>query len=305
MKRIICGILSLLLVLSFVFTAAGCGKLSTPKEHDVILVLLKEDGTELRQVLTSRESGSTIYEPKEYKIYPSLINGYVVVDDFWHRSADLSSPEYFPLTMPDNDVEFYATIRPLTDISSITITDPSAVYEYFSSNAKLQDEYYWITPNESNETSYYEISENSLIKDVMRYYPATQKLFLMRGLSKTENLGAAILQDEYTVGISIDLANKSITCKGIYKRSAASSSSASGGSVTITYDVNKMSIDDPTIPLFPNFETVKYTYEITDATNYSKMQELWNDDGYSIARQCYSQARSVLKSISKHIMIFS
>ena len=88
------------------------------------------------------------------------------------------------------------------------------VYDYFSVNSLLRDEYE-DTPSIDKETSYYEISEYSVagIKNVMRYYPATQKIMLLRGYSKSESMaeGYLMTSDEYSLGISINLSKKTIT----------------------------------------------------------------------------------------------
>ena len=129
---------------------------------------------------------------------------------------------------------------------------------------------------------------------------------LLRGYSKSNNIGGiAVVQDEFSIGIAINLSNKTILCKGIYSRTGMSSSSASGGSVIITYNVDKISIDDTTQPLFPNFAPINYSYTISNATNYNKMQELWNSDGYDYAENCYSQVNTLLKSLNKKILVLS
>ena len=312
MKKIVFNIFSLLFFLTATLCAFSCNSYNsyeiTPQDHDVVLILIKNDGTKVQKTLTTQRHGATIYAPNDYKIYPSLVNEYVVVNDNWYLSESMSSPVYFPYTMPDSDLKFYASVRPLTNFNDVKFIEASTVHTYFSSNTTLQDES-WSMPDENSESSYYEISEYSVasIKNVMRYYPATQKLVLLRGYSQSENISdLVIIQDEFSIGISINFINNTVECKGIYSRTGVSSSSVSGGgSVIITFNVNKISIDNTAQPLFPNFATIDYTYTISDATNYSKMQELWRSDGYDYAKKCYSQANTLLKSINKRILIFS
>ena len=308
MKKIIVSIISLLLLCAISFNFMACTDyILGGQEHDVVLVLVNKDGTKTRKILTSWEKGATIYNPSDYKIYPSLIDGYVVENDIWYSTETMSSSVYFPYTMPNKDLELYASVRPLTNLKNVNFANSSTVKSYFSDSTTLQDEY-WNTPDENSDTSYYEISEYSVasIKNVLRYYPATQKIMLLRGYSKSNNMGGmAVIQDEFSIGITVNLANKTILCKGIYSRTGISSSSASGGSVVITYNIDEISIDDTSQPLFPNFATVNYTYTISNATNYNKMQELWNSDGYDYAENCYSQANTLLKSLNKKILVFS
>ena len=175
MKKIIVNIISLLLFCAISLSTIGCtndnsggnngnwggqGNTSNSggQEHDVVLVLVNKDGTKTRKILTSWKRGATIYNPSDYKIYPSLIDGYVVENDIWYSTETLSSSVYFPYTMPDRDLELYASVRPLTNLRNVNFANAETIKSYFSTNAQLQDED-WNTPNEENETSYYEISE--------------------------------------------------------------------------------------------------------------------------------------------------
>lgn len=310
MKKVVFKIISLILLCIIFSNAVACTGYylseSDEQEHDVILVLVDKNGIETRKTLTSQKNGATIYTPSDYKIFSSLIDGYVIEKDVWYSTETLSSPIYFPSTMPDRNLELYASVRSLTNIQNINFANSLTVKNYFSAHGVLKDEYL-NTPDENNETSYYEISEYSVatIKNVFRYYPATQKIMLLRGYSVSNNIvGSLVIQDEFSIGIAIDLLNKTILCKGVYSRNGISSFSASSGSVTITYDVDKISIDDATQPLFPNFTTVNYSSTISNATNYSKMQELWNSDGYDYAEKCYAQANTLLKSLNEKILVF-
>jgi hypothetical protein len=300
------GIISLLPLLIVPLCTNSCiHSYSGGREHEVILVLMHKDGTNTRKTLTAREKGSTIYNPSNYKIFPSLINGYVVENDVWYSTEYFSKSIYFPYTMPDKNLELYAKVRPLTNFANVNFANSSTIKSYFSANATFKDEWGNI-PSENSETSYYEISEYSVasIKNIIRYYPAKQEIMLLRGYSTSNNMGGlAFVQDEFSIRISINLSNKNISCKGVYTRTGMSSSSASGGTVTITYNVDKISIDDATQPLFPNFATINYSHVINNATNYSKMQELWDSDGRDYANNCYSQANTLLNSLNKRILV--
>ena len=209
--------------------------------------------------------------------------------------------------MPSHKLTLYANVRPLTKIEDLKFSDSNNVHDYFSSNSELQDEFS-SKPNINSETSYYEICEKSVssIKNIVRYYPATKSVVLKRGYSISENMGnEALVSDEFTINVIIDLEHETITCKGIYSRMGFSKNSSVGGSVNILYNVAQISIDDIEQPLFPNFSTVDYTYDISSATNSKKMQELWNADGYDYAKKCYAQVNTLLKTMNQRVIVLS
>ncbi len=274
-------------------------------EHDVVLVLLSEGKEIERKCLTRCSEGAAIYNPSDYKIYPSIIDGYVIENDRWCNNASMYSTAFFPMTMPDENLYLYASVRPLTNISNIQFISAESAFSYFSSQSELLDSY--DVANIDSETSYYEISEYSVagIKNILRYYPAKQTIYLIRGYSVSNQITSnVIIQDSYNIGFSINLQNHTIQCKGIYSRVGVSSYSASTGTVEITYDIQEIAVDNNGSPIVPNFATINYTYLVTDASNPSKMNELWNADGYEYSKKCYSQINTLLSSLHERIDVF-
>jgi hypothetical protein len=297
--------LAMIIIFIGLFFVTSCSSNPTePTEYSVNLVLKFENGT-IEKSLTSRTSESIINNPKDFKIFSSLISGYVVVNDAFFLNEEMTSEAYFPLKMPEADLNLYANVRPLSVISSLQFLDDSNVESYFSSQSILKDSL--SEPNVLSPTSYYEIIVNSVasITNNLRYYPATKTLTLMRGYGINKNIGGVVSYvDEFNSGISIDLSSKEIKFVGVYNRVSYTNSSVGGGTVNITFNVDSISIDNKLIPLVPNYDVVSNSYTISNATNYTSMQELWESDGYDYANKCYSQFNTLLKSLSEQIIIF-
>ena len=291
----------IVVILMFAIVFSGCSE--EPKENDVVLVM-NYNGSRIEKILTTQRKGGTIYNPADYKVYPSLVGDYVVLNDTWYINEAFTSNAYFPCEMPATKIEFFAKVRKLKPVEQILFANPMDVNNYFSSNSILQDAYG--QPSEKSDTSYYEISETNVgtIKNIMRYYPATNTITLLRGYTISESFGGmAIIQDGFNIGISIDLNNKTIVCKGIYSRTGYGQSSASGGNVIISFNVDSVSLDVQDEPLFPNYSAIDYTYTLNNCTNYSKMKELWNSSGYEYAKKCYDQSTVLLKMMNNKIKV--
>ena len=278
------------------------------EEHDVILVLVSENEAK-ETILTSWEEGAEILNPGDYKIFDSLISGYVVVDDQYYIDDKMTSIANFPMKMPNADLKIYAKVRPLTNISSLSFAEPDTVNAYFSSVTSLKD-YYNNLSNE-NDTSYYELKETTMgnIQNIIQYYPAKETIMLYRSYALSENIPNVLyIQDEFGMSIQIDLKNKTVIFNGKYTRMGMAGSianpSAGGGSIAITYNIDSLAIDGDNPPLPPNFDTITYSSSVIYADNIVKFKELWDSDGYEYAKTCYKQIDSLLRSLSKHIKIF-
>ena len=192
--------------------------------------------------------------------------------------------------------------REYTSLSSIKYIDSDTAYRYFVSNGTL------INDVEFNEV-YYEISEYDSfgIKRIIRFYHDSSSLYLIRGYTTNNELGAGIItQDTFTIGIMFDLDVGSFTCKGLYSRMGIAAGTATGGgTVEITYNIPSISIDDKSSPLVPDFSAIKYSYRILDASSQSRMQQLWNSDGRSYAESCYAQINTMLATLAKYINVYA
>lgn len=282
------------------------------EEHDVILVLVSENEAK-ETILTSWEEGAEILNPGDYKIFDSLISGYVVVDDQYYIDDKMTSIANFPMKMPNADLKIYAKVRPLTNISSLSFAEPDTVHAYFSSVTSLKDNYN--NPSIENDTSYYELKETTMgnIQNIIQYYPAKETIILYRSYAISENMdNILVLQDEFWTDIQIDLRNKTVIFNGRYSRmgmfgsitNPSASHSASTGKIAITYNIDSLAIDGDNPPLPPNFDTITYSSSVIYADNIVKFKELWDSDGYEYAKTCYKQIDSLLRSLSKHIKIF-
>lgn len=303
-------VLSFVVILCVISIDSRSHKTTQTENHNVVLSLVKDGKVIKESILTSRSEGSSILNPNEYKIFSSIVDGYVVVGDCWYDTISMNSKTYFPIEMPNNDLNLFAEVRPLTNIDSIDFLDSNAVESFFSSKSELQDSIFDAASTDK-ESSYYEIIENTAanIKNVIRYYPKAKSIILIRGYVENTPIvdNKVLTQDGYNIGLTIDLINKNISCKGIYTRTGIYSSTYSVNpiaTVEISYNIPGLSIDKSNKPLVPNFATIEYTHSITDATDLTKMQKLWNSDGYAFAEKCYDGLNSLLSSLSKNIIIF-
>jgi len=282
------------------------GVISCPFQKKVVLVLVEKNGTKTEKVLTKYRRGEEVGDPSIYKIYPTLIDGYVVENDSWYLSEDMVSPVFFPYEMENHKLKLYGKVRPLKDVKEVAFASPEIVLEYFSANSKLKDDY--ITPSLNNDTSYYEISEYSglTIKNILRYYPALNKIVLMRGFVVSESYGLSnvLIQEEFSVNVIIDLLKKEINCHGEYSRNGLVGNSLEGGTVKIIFDVPKISVDE-VAPLVPNFATIKYSSQIVDSTNFRKLNELWESSGHEYSQKCYTQINTLLNSLNNKLLVLS
>lgn len=298
----------LLVIVIGVLCLSSCNNTVDTKEndieYDVVLVLEHINGKTEKKVLTSCKYGEKVNEPSTYDNYSSIM-GNNIVDGLWYCEKEYNQSMYFPREMGNSDLMVYGKVQSCKSVGSLKFANPQSVLEYFSSKTTLKDDYN--NPDVDNESSYYELTKydvGSIIK-YMRYYPKNQNIWLRRGYTRGNSMNEVTITDTYTMEILISLSNKTIQCKGLYSRKAYLASFAGGGTVLIGFNISKIAVQNVGKPLLPEFATVKYTSSIIDATNISKMKELWNSDGYECAKHCYSQANALLEFMNRQIVIIS
>ncbi len=277
-----------------------------PEFYNVNLVLVtKDEKIPLR--LDKKMWLEKVDRPETFSKFYSLLNGYVIENkyDGYYLDENMTIPAYFPLEMGEEDLNIYMRARPLENISNIEFIESDAIESYFSINGTLKDEFY-LEPDPANESSFYEIvDKSSRIYQYYRYYPAIKKLNLERGYSITERIVSDIyVQDSFNALITIDFNKNEMKFYGTYSRVGQSSRITAGGFVHLDFVVNEISIDNMLDPLVPDFPTIQTYYQISNATNYNAMMDLWAEEGHNYAANCYGQFNTLLRTLSEMILIF-
>ena len=296
----------------------SCGAI----KHNVILVLVEQNGTETRKKLTSLKTGEVIDKPENYENYISLMQGYVRVGgDYksiypsWYYDNSFKNAVTFTLydRMPNKDLELYTPVQALTDINKIKLKNFDKVEEYFSSISDLQgylcsnipdgadkslyekiyEGKYYKKPDVSDDKCYYEV-DRELFK--ARCYPASKKVEIQRTYRQPFGLGNGTIFTEYFTFIAkLDFINNSIVFMGEYERTGA-------GKVSIIYNIEGLGLEYDNQPFPPNFNTVSGSCEIISAKNLSKMKELWLSDGTAYAGRCYQESYHALWWLTEHVI---
>ena len=253
-----------------------------------------------------------IENPKAYKFYDEIAKDYVILEDKWYTDNTYKETIRFPYSMPKESQTLYAKIRPLTKIKDISLKDSTEIEKAIQLQGELKDEDQLIDPtvkpNIESETSYYEIKldPKSLIPTLVKYYPATKKLYLVRAYTIKDNIDNYIAyNDTYGAGLLIDFNDKSFKFKGMYTRQAFTMNSVGGGQIELSFDIDSLSIDDPSQPLVPNLAATSYTHKTTNATNSQKMYELFESDENNITSKCYQHFNPLLANFNTIINIFN
>lgn len=329
MKKLVSVIVIVAIFCTTSLSLLSCGITEQEStKHDVVLVLVEQNGNKTRKILTSLENGETLERPEYYENYSSLIQGYVRVrDDYiyingpsWYFDDNFEDIVNFTsyTTMPDKDVELYTPVQLLTDMNEIELKNLDKVENVFSSSGELQGYFcsnipdgadeslyvkfyegcYFKKPDINDDKCYYEIVKDELSN--ARYYPVSKMLKIRRTYRQPTAVGGLDVFEEYfTIITEFDYANNSIVFMGEYIRTGA-------GKISIVYNIEGLGLENDKNPIPPNPNTVSYSYEIIEATNITKMKELWISDGNKYATLCYRQSYYALSFMYNYygILIF-